>query len=106
AGIPALTVGLAAFAEPPRAHGATVLPLDWRPPAGADRDLGLLLARLEDDPDDPAGSRIREANAQAVARILESRPVLLDVRRAGEGVPRLDGGTVPPAGPPTAWAPR
>jgi len=104
AGIHALNVGLAAFAEPPRAHGATVLTLDWRPPAGGDRDLGLLLARLEDDPDDPAGSRIREANAQAVARILESRPVLLDVRCAGEVVPGLDGRTILHAGPPIAWA--
>lgn len=32
-----------------------IVPLDWRPPAGGDRDLGLLQARLEDDPDDPVG---------------------------------------------------
>ena len=32
-GIHAVNIGLAGFAEPPRAHGATVLQLAWRPPA-------------------------------------------------------------------------
>ena len=40
--------------HPPRAHGAAVTQLDWRPPADGDRELGLL-ARLEDDGDDPHG---------------------------------------------------
>jgi len=56
AGMRALNVGVSEFALSPRAYGASVLELDWRPPASGDRDLGLLLARLEDDPDDPIGS--------------------------------------------------
>ena len=75
-GIRALNVGVSEFALSPRAHGATVLELDWRPPAGGDRDLGLLLARLEDDPDDPIGSQVAAANAQAIERILEVRKVI------------------------------
>src|SRR5437667_448722 len=63
AGIHALNVGVAEFAGPPREHGATVVELDWRPPAGGDRDLGLLLARLEDDPDDFIGAMVQRAVA-------------------------------------------
>jgi hypothetical protein len=104
-GIRALNVGLAGFADPPRAHGATVLELDWRPPAAGDRDLGLLVARLEDDPDDPVGSRVREANQTAMARLLEARPMLVDVRPAREAIPGLGGRMILHAGPPIEWEP-
>jgi hypothetical protein len=99
----ALNVGLAGFAEPPRAHGATVLSLDWRPPAEGDRDLGLLVARLEDNPDDPLGVRVRDANATVVARLLGARPMLIDVRPAAEVVPGLESRMILCAGPPIGW---
>ncbi len=102
-GVHALNVGVGEFALSPRAHGATVVELDWRPPAGGDRDLGLLLARLEDDPDDAIGARVAAANKQAVDRILAARPMLLDVRRAGEVVPGLGPRTILHAGPPIEW---
>lgn len=104
AGVHALNVGLAAFAAPPRAHGATVLQLDWRPPAGGDRELGLLVARLEDDPDDPVGARVRAANETAMARLLQARPMLVDVRPAREAIAGLVDRTILHAGPPIEWA--
>ena len=103
AGVHALNVGLAAFAEPPRAHGATVTQLAWRPPASGDRELGLLVARLEDDPDDPIGARVRVANESAVARIVGARPMLVDVRPAREVIAALAGRTILHAGPPIDW---
>src|SRR5262245_15878427 len=103
-GVRALNVGLARFAEPPRAHGATVVQLDWRPPAGGDRDLGLVVARLEDDPDDPIGARVAEANRTAMARLLAARPALVDVRPAGEVVPGLAERAILHAGPPIEWS--
>ena len=102
-GITALNVGVAEFGAAPRAAGATVVQLDWRPPAGGDRELGLLLARLEDDPDDAVGARVRAANAEAVERLLGARPLLLDVRPAGEVIPGLGRRAVLHAGPPIAW---
>ena len=60
-GVRAVNVGLDMFAQPLAANGASVSRLDWRPPAEGDRDVGLLLARLEDDPDDPIGRRIAAA---------------------------------------------
>ena len=103
-GVHALNVGVAQFALAPRAHGATVIELDWQPPAGGDRDLGLLLARLEDDPDDAIGARVAAANQRAVGRILGARPMLLDVRPAAEVVPALGPRTILHAGPPIEWA--
>lgn len=103
-GIRALNVGVAEFAESPRRHGATVVQLDWRPPAAGDRELGLLLARLEDDPDDPIGARVSAANARAVERILAARPTLIDVQPAADVVPGLGPRTILHAGPPTEWS--
>jgi hypothetical protein len=102
-GVHALNVGVGEFAVAPRAHGATVVDLDWRPPAGGDRDLGLLVARLEDDPDDLIGARVAAANRRAVERILGVRPMLVDVRPAAEVVPALGPRTILHAGPPIEW---
>lgn len=102
-GVHALNVGVAEFALSSRAHGATVIELDWRPPAGGDRDLGLLVARLEDDPDDAIGARVGAANKQALERILGARPMLQDVRPAAEVVPGLGSRSILHAGPPIEW---
>ena len=102
-GVRAINVGLAAFAEPIAAHGGSVVALDWRPPAGADRDLGLLVAHMEDDPDDPVGRRVAEANTQAVDRILGARPMLIDVQPAGVAIARLEGRMLLHSGPPIDW---
>jgi hypothetical protein len=103
-GVNAINLGLAGFAEPIRAAGAPVVSLDWRPPAAGDRELGLLLAELEDDPRDPVGSRIATANARAVERILGAQPTLVDVQPAGEAIPGLSGRMLLHSGPPIAWA--
>jgi hypothetical protein len=100
-----VNIGLADFAGPPAAHGAPVLHVDWRPPAAGDHDLGLLLARMEDDDQDPIGSRIAAANTAAMARLLAARPMLTDVRPAREVMPVFASGdrTLLHAGPPIAW---
>ncbi len=102
-GVRAINVGLAGFADPIRAAGAPVVALDWRPPAAGDRELGLLLARLEDDPGDPVGGRIAEANRQAVERILAAQPTLVDVRPADEVIEGVAGRMLLHSGPPIDW---
>jgi len=102
-GVRAINVGLAAFAEPIRASGAPVVALDWRPPAAGDRELGLLLAWLEDDPGDPIGARIAAANGRAVDRILGAQPMLVDVRLASEVIDGLAGRMLLHSGPPIDW---
>jgi hypothetical protein len=102
-GIRAVNIGVPDFALAPRAHGATVLELDWRPAAEADPALGLLVARLEDDAADTIGARVAAANRQAVERILAARPRLVGVRKAADVLPGLGGRTILHAGPPIAW---
>ena len=93
-----VNVGLPSFAEPPRAHGASVIDLEWRPPAAGDAPLGLKLAGLIDHP------VIEEANREAVDRMLDARPLWVDVRPAGELLPELrDQRLLLHAGPPIAW---
>jgi len=103
-GIQAVNVGLTAFAEPIRVHHAPCAQVRWQPPAGADRALGLLVARLEDDPDDAVGAQVARANADAVQRILASRPALLGVELAQRVIPGLGPRTLLHSGPPIEWS--
>jgi Protein of unknown function (DUF1116) len=102
-GVRAINIGLAGFADPIRGAGAPVVALDWRPPAAGDRELGLLLAGLEDDPTDEVGGRIAAANARVVERILGAQPMLVDVRLASEVIEGLGGRMLLHSGPPIEW---
>jgi uncharacterized protein DUF1116 len=102
-GVHALNIGLAGFADPIAAAGATVLNLDWRPPAEADPELGMLVARLEDDPDDAIGAQVATANRSALDRLLGASPFLLDVLPAGEAIAGLSGRQLLHSGPPIGW---
>jgi hypothetical protein len=102
-GVQALNIGLAGFAEPIAEAGATVLNLDWRPPAEADPQLGMLIARLEDDPDDAIGALVAAANRTALDRLLDASPFLVDVQPAGTAIPGLTGRMLLHSGSPIAW---
>ena len=101
-GVREINVGLAGFAEPIRTSGAPVVALDWRPPAAGDRDLGLLLARLESDPLGDPGRTIAAANAIVLERVLGARPMWLDVAPARAAI-GLEPHTLLHSGPPIAW---
>ena len=102
-GVRAINVGLAGFADPIRDHGARVVALDWRPPASGDRELGLLLAYLENDAADPVGAAIEGANATAMERILGAQPMLVDVQPAGTAIPGFGDRMLLHSGPPIEW---
>ena len=101
-GVRAVNVGLDMFAEPLAANGALTSSLDWRPPAEGDRNVGLVLARLEDDPADPVGRKIAAANAMAVDRLLAAQPMLVDVQPARVAL-GLGDRQILHSGPPIAW---
>ena len=92
-----VNVGLGSFADTIAGAGATVVDLDWAPPAGGDAAIGRALAGLLDRPD------IEAANADAFARVLAARPVLEGLGRAGEVVPGMGARMILHAGPPIAW---
>ncbi|MGP1675300.1 MAG: DUF1116 domain-containing protein, partial [Candidatus Limnocylindrales bacterium] len=101
-GIRAVTIGPEMFATPLVAAGIPVVALDWRPPAEGDRNIGLLLSRLEDDPSDPVGQMIASANATAIERLLAAQPMLVDVAPAGEAL-GLGKHQLLHSGPPIGW---
>jgi hypothetical protein len=66
--------------------------VDWRPPATA-CDLAVLWA-----------DEVDAANREALRRLLDAHPVLVDVRPARDVVPGMTARTVLHAGPPLEWA--
>ena len=46
---------------------------------------------------------LREANAEAVHRMLAAEPVLIDVVAAADAIPELGEGMILHAGPPISW---
>ncbi|HLT02661.1 MAG TPA: DUF1116 domain-containing protein [Geminicoccaceae bacterium] len=92
-----INVGLEGFADDLAAQGVPVVQVDWSPPARGDERLGRLLAALD------AHDGVEQANAEALARLLRSEPVLIDVRPAGEVIRGLEDRMVLHAGPPIAW---
>ncbi|WP_327087915.1 DUF1116 domain-containing protein [Nonomuraea sp. NBC_01738] len=91
-----VNVGLAMFAEDISAQGAKVTSLDWTPPGGGDPAIIAALDAL-DRPE------IDAANALAVERIVNSRPMLVGYGRALDVVPGMTKKTILHAGPPITW---
>ena len=89
-----INIGLQAFARDLVANRASVVQVDWTPPAADPARLEKLHS-----------ADVEKANTEALARILAADPVLVDVRRAGELIPALDAERlVLHAGPPIEWA--
>jgi hypothetical protein len=84
------------FASALAAQGVAVTPVDWRPAsAGVSHAAAQLLGAGWD--------RMREANADAMRRVLAARCLLMDLRPARDVVPGLEGRMLLHAGPPLTW---
>ncbi|HPA50891.1 MAG TPA: DUF1116 domain-containing protein [Thermoanaerobaculia bacterium] len=92
--------GIDAVAEAPRAAGAPVTVVDFRPPAGGDTRRMALLSELLSG---PAAREIDAANARALARLLASRPHLVAIGVARDVVPGMADDLFLHAGPPVTW---
>ena len=93
-----VNVGLELFHRELARRGVPVAHVDWRPPAGGDTRLVALLERL-----DARRDAIERANSEALARLTDGLPVLVDCRPAREALELADR-TVLHAGPPIAWS--
>jgi hypothetical protein len=86
-------VGIDLLADAAQAQAVDVTRVDWRPPMpGTETDLAVVAA-------DP---RRREANEQALARMLRVQAMLVDVAPAAD-VLALEPGHLLHAGPPISW---
>lgn len=97
-----INVGLESFARDLSGLGVPVAQVTWAPPAGGDAALADIVSRLS-LPGEKT-DRIDAANREAVRRMLESDPVLIDVVPAETVIPELKERLVLHAGPPIEWA--
>ncbi|HCM28193.1 MAG: hypothetical protein A2Z99_12735 [Treponema sp. GWB1_62_6] len=97
-GLKVVNLGLESFGETLAGLGVPVVQVDWRPPAGGDT---AMIAAL----DSIANARVdvEAANAEAVERILKSKPVLVGIGTARDVVPGMRPNLVLHAGPPVTW---
>jgi hypothetical protein len=95
-----ITVGLEMFAEDLARQGATVTPVDWAPPG---RGKAHVLRALDELAAPAVAARISSANATAVQRIVDARPVLTGFDRALDVVPGMTKSTILHAGPPITF---
>ena len=97
--IEVVNVGLPGFAHDLHSQHIPVVQVDWAPPARGNAELAALVGRL----DDAHGANIAQANAEALRRLLDAEPVLVDVRTAVDVIPELDARVILHAGPPIGW---
>ena len=95
-----VNVGLSLFADAVRAQATSVEPVDWRIPADGRPDLIDALEQL----DGPRAADIDRANAEAVRRLDQSVPLLVDVGPAATLIPSLPDRTLLHCGPGIEWA--
>lgn len=87
-----IDLGLESFHDSLKKQGVEVLHVDWRPPAPGAK----MLAKLDN-------RAIDRANEEAVKRMIDSQPVLVDIKQAQDVVPGMTKKTILHAGPPVAW---
>ncbi len=100
-----INVGLAEFLRSVAAGGGEALQLEWRPPGNGDPELAWILAQLVGDESDDTspGRTIDRANAEAVRRMIDAKPLLVDVALHARDIWPEMGRTLLHAGAPIAW---
>jgi hypothetical protein len=97
-----INIGLESFARDLAAAGTPVVAASWVPPAGGDAATVACLRRMMRWPAS-IRRRVAEANEEAVRRLVEARPVVVDLRPAIEVLPGMHRRLVLHAGPPVDW---
>jgi hypothetical protein len=93
-----INVGLGSFAEAVALAGGKAQQVEWTPPAAGDREIGLALARLVNNP------VVEEATQRSYQQYLRSQPVLIGVGLASKELPGAEGRILLHAGPPIDWS--
>jgi hypothetical protein len=94
-----VNIGLSLFADAVRDQATPVEQVDWRIPADGSPELIADLEILYGQ----RSARIEAANAEAVRRLDESVPLLVDVAQARDAVPAMPDRTLLHCGPAIEW---
>ncbi|HEX3425254.1 MAG TPA: DUF1116 domain-containing protein [Acidimicrobiales bacterium] len=98
--IAVVNVGLGLFGDAVATQGRPVESVEWRIPAGGDREVVAALRRLYG----PRAEQVEAANTEVLRRIDQSQPVLSAVRPAGEVIAGFGGRTLLHCGPSIDYA--
>jgi len=94
--IKVVNLGLESFYDAMKLQNVPSVHIDWKPPAGGNTRLAEILVKLN-------RTDIDEANEEALRRINNAEPELVDVKYAYEVIPGMDKYTIGHAGPPIKW---
>lgn len=90
-----VNMGLKSFHESLKEQGKSSIQMDWKPPAGGKVELLHALSAKEE--------KIEKANREALTRLVEANPVLVDIHRAIDIIPGMHEKMILHAGPPVKW---
>lgn len=93
-----INVGSPSFTKDYERQNVDFIHLDWRPPAGGNKELIEALEKLSLYED-----KISEANQRAVDIIKGSEAYLVDIKKAIDIIPNMTKTTVLHSGPPVCW---
>ncbi|QXE92655.1 DUF1116 domain-containing protein [Geomonas subterranea] len=91
-----INLGLEGFCQDLKSQSVPVVQVDWRPPAGGDQELVEALIRLR-------GPEVDKANRETVQRMIDARPLWIDVERAIDVIPGMKPNHLLHSGPPIAF---
>lgn len=92
-----INIGTSNFKKDLELQGVEVVQLEWKPPAGGNIELINAIDKLSSNP------LVLEANKEAVNRIKQSHPILVDVDKAINVIPGMTENTILHSGPPIKW---
>jgi len=97
----AINLGLESFADNLKNEGVKAIQVQWKPPAGGNKEIAVLLDKLDiiRTKMDIAG-----ANKKAAEIINNGKPTVVDISTAGESIPGMRKNLLLHAGPPVTWA--
>lgn len=87
-----VNVGLEKFQNELKSQNVPSIQVDWRPPAGGNKELINILCALQNP-------EVDKANEETVRRMVTSRPLLVDVRPAIEVIPGMQKNHILHSGP-------
>ncbi len=96
----AVNLGLESFADNLKNEGVKAIQVQWKPPAGGNKEIAGLLDKLDiiRTKIDVAG-----ANKKAAEIINNGKPTVIDISTAGKVVPGMRKNLILHAGPPVTW---
>ncbi|RKX87283.1 MAG: hypothetical protein DRP58_03095, partial [Spirochaetes bacterium] len=96
----AVNLGLESFADNLKNEGVSAIQVQWKPPAGGNKEIAGLLEKLDviREKVDVAG-----ANKKAAEIINNGKPTVVDISTAGKAIPGMRKNLFLHAGPPVTW---